>query len=174
MEAPHDLVVFCDREYPRLVGALDLYIGDLLVAEELAQEALVRASQRWSRVSQLDSPGGWTYRVALNLANSWFRRRAAERRARSRIMDHPAVHHDPDGADRAAVRAAVAALPEQQRTALVLRYYLDLSAGEVADRLGTTPGAVRASTKRAVAALREQLGPDAPDLQEDDDVSRRA
>lgn len=173
MVAPHDLVVFCDREYPRLVGALDLYVGDLLVAEELAQEALVRASQRWSRVSQLDSPGGWTHRVAINLANSWFRRRAAERRARSRMSD-AVVHHDPDGADRAAVRAAVAALPERQRTALVLRYYLDLSAGEVAERLGTTPGAVRASTKRAMASLREQLGPDAPDLQEDDDVARRA
>jgi RNA polymerase sigma-70 factor (sigma-E family) len=173
MAAGHDLAVFCDREYPRLVGALDLYVGDLAVAEEIAQEALVRASQRWSRVSQLDSPGGWTYRVAINLANSWFRRRAAERRARRRL-DPTLVHHDPDTADHEAVRTAMAALPERQRTALVLRYYLDLPATEVADRLGTTPGAVRAATKRAIASLRQQLGPQAPDMQEDDHVSRRA
>lgn len=173
MSAPQDLAAFCRQEYPKLVGALDLYVGDVYVAEELAQEALVRASQRWSRVSQLDSPGGWTYRVAINLANSWFRRRAAERRARERIGPLEA-HRDPDGAEGESVRRAVAALPERQRTALVLRYYLDLSAAEVAQRLGTTPGAVRASTKRAVAYLRDELRPEIASLEEDDDVTRRA
>lgn len=173
MSAPEDLAAFCRREYPRLVGALDLYVGDLYIAEELAQEAMVRASQRWSKVSQLESPGGWTYRVAINLANSWFRRRAAERRAQARI-GRVEAHRDPDGADREAVRRAVTSLPERQRTALVLRYYLDLSAGEVARRLGTTPGAVRASTKRAVASLREELGHDATILEEDNDVTRPA
>lgn len=172
MEAPDDLVAFCRREHPRLVGALDLYVGDVHVAEELAQEALVRASQHWSRVSRLDSPGGWTHRVATNLANSWFRRRAAERRARGRI-DPVVAHRDPDGADRESVRRAVSALPDRQRLVLVLRYYLDLPAAEVAQRLDTTPAAVRASTKRAVARLREQLGPEASE-EEDRGVVRRA
>lgn len=157
---------FCQREYPRLVGALDLYVGDLAVAEELAQEALMRAGANWRRVGSLESPGGWTHRVAMNLANSWFRRRAAERRARARLGPGEQVHHDADGADRQAVRAAVAALPTKQRTALVLRYYLDLPAEEVAAQLGTTAGAVRALTKRAVATLRAELGADEHDLQE--------
>lgn len=175
MAGPEGLTAFCHREYPRLVGALDLYVGDLHVAEELAQEALARASQRWVKVSQLESPGGWTHHVAMNLANSWFRRRAAERRARARLGSAVEIHEDPDTADRHAVRAAVSALPERQRTVLIMRYYLDLSAPEVAGRLGTTPGAVRALTKRAVAQLRDELGPRSLQLiEEDDDAVRRA
>lgn len=42
------LAAFCHREYARLVGALTLYCGDGDVAQELAQEALVRACERWS------------------------------------------------------------------------------------------------------------------------------
>lgn len=44
---PEDLAAFCEREYPRLVGTLSLYCGDVLLAEELAQEALARACSRW-------------------------------------------------------------------------------------------------------------------------------
>ncbi|WP_052668323.1 sigma factor [Nitriliruptor alkaliphilus] len=51
---------FCVEAHPRLVAALGHVVGDHAVAEELAQEALVRAHQRWRRVSQLESPLGWT------------------------------------------------------------------------------------------------------------------
>jgi RNA polymerase sigma-70 factor (ECF subfamily) len=67
---------------PRLVGALALHCGDRGTAEELAQEALARAWQRWTQVQQMQNPSAWIYRVAFNLATSWFRRRAAETRAR--------------------------------------------------------------------------------------------
>ncbi|HEX9766415.1 MAG TPA: sigma-70 family RNA polymerase sigma factor, partial [Nitriliruptorales bacterium] len=91
----------------------------------------------------------------------------------SRLDVGRGVHHDVDVADRQAVREAIRSLPDRQRTALILRYYLDLPAPEVADRMGTTHGAVRALTKRAVAALREQLGPDAItiELEEPSDVA---
>lgn len=188
MAAPDDLRAFCEVEYPRLVAALDLHVGDLHVAEELAQEALVRASQRWTKVSALESPGGWTHRVAMNLATSWWRRRQAEWRANRRATlpataakpvgsDRPVLVEavpatDPaDGADRQAVRRAVADLPAKQRTAVVYRYFLDLSADETAARMGTTPGAVRALTKRAVATLRDRLGPDTVTIEEVDHVA---
>ena len=80
-----DAVAFCAEEFPRLAGALSLYLGDRAIAEELAQEALLKACRRWERVSQLESPGGWTWRVARNLAKSHLRRRRAERRARARL-----------------------------------------------------------------------------------------
>lgn len=153
-----DAAAFCRGEYPQLVRALSLYVGDADVAEELAQEALLRACRQWSRVSRLESPGGWTWRVATNLANSHFRRRRAARRALQRLGPTGQTHTDPDGADAIAVRQAVAALPERQRTALVLRHVLDLSAPETAQRMGITPDAVRSLTKRATAALRDQLG----------------
>lgn len=149
---------FCQREYPRLVRAMTLYVGDLHVAEELAQEALLRACRAWNRVAELDSPGGWTWHVARNLANSHFRRVRAGRRAQRRLeQDHPAVHTDPPDGDVIALRRAAAALPERQRHALVLRHVLDLSIDETAARMGISTDAVKALTKRATATLRDQL-----------------
>lgn len=153
-----DPVAFCAAEFPRLTGALGLYVGDRAVAEELAQEALLRACRRWERVSQLDSPGGWTWRVARNLANSHLRRRRAERRARTRLEeDHRPTTHDGDTAGRVAVRRAVAELPERQRTVLVMRYFLDRSVQQTGEELGVSQDAVRSLTKRAIATLRHRF-----------------
>ena len=162
-DRPHaDASAFCAAEWPQLVRALSLYVGDPYVAEELAQEALLRACRQWATVSQLHSPGGWTWRVATNLANSHFRRARAARRAQQRLGHGERTHRDPDGSDAVAVRHAVAALPDRQRTALVLRHVLGLSAPETADHMGLTPDAVRSLTKRATATLRDQLGEHTP------------
>lgn len=124
---PDDLSAFCRREHPRLVGALSLYCGDPLLAQELAQETLVRVCQRWEQVRAKGSPAAWAHRVALNLAHSWYRRRAAERRA---LAHHGAPQPvAPASADDIAVRAAVARLPHAEREVLVLRFYLSYSAG---------------------------------------------
>lgn len=156
--AGSDAVAFCAKEFPRLVGALGLYVGDEAVAEELAQEALLRVCRRWERVSQLESPGAWTWRVARNLAHSHLRRRQAERRARARLTVRERTFEAPrDTAEEQAVRRAVAALPERQRQVLVLRYFLDWSVEATAGQLGMSADAVRSLTKRAVAALREQF-----------------
>lgn len=153
-----DAVAFCAEEFPRLVGALGLYVGDEAVAEELAQEALLRACRRWERVSRLQSPGGWTWRVARNLATSHLRRRKAERRARARLSARePASETTADAADAHAVRRAVSGLPERQRQVLVLRYFLDWSVEATAAELDVSADAVRSLTKRSVAALRDQF-----------------
>lgn len=133
--AEEEMVRFCTAEHPRLVGALSLYCGDADLAEEFAQEALARVCRDWARVSRVRWPGAYTHRVGMNLANSWFRRRAAERRAVQRQATRP-DGGGPDVADALVVRAAVAALPRRQRTALVLRYYSDLPAAQAADLMG--------------------------------------
>ena len=84
-----DVERFCTEIAPRLVGSLTLYCGDHLLAEELAQEALARAIERWARVGAMDSPEAWTYKTAFNLARSSFRRGAAERRAQARVSRPP-------------------------------------------------------------------------------------
>lgn len=155
-----DAAAFCAAEYPQLVRAMSLYVGDADVAEELAQETLLRACRQWARVSQLESPGGWCWRVATNLANSHFRRRRAARRAHQRLGDGD--HHEVDVSDVLAVRQAVAGLPERQRTAVVLRHVVGLSAPDTAGRMGISADAVRSLTKRATASLRDQLGEHAP------------
>ena len=160
-----DAVAFCTEEFPRLTGALGLYVGDRAVAEELAQEALLRACRRWERVSRLESPGGWTWRVARNLANSHLRRRLAERRARARLSSEPQWDVGPvDTAGQVAVREAVAALPERQRTVLVMRYFLDRSAQQTGQELGMSEDAVRSLTKRAITALRYRFDGSRPEL----------
>jgi RNA polymerase sigma-70 factor (sigma-E family) len=153
------LAAFCGREHPRLVGALTLYTGDRHLAEELAQDAIVRVIVHWPRVAAMDSPSSWAYRVALNLANSSFRRRMAGRRAVARLDAMPTTTAVEANTDMAiALRAAVAALPERQRTALVLRYYADLTPPEVAEIMGCKPGTVWAHVHMAIEALRRTEG----------------
>lgn len=155
--APEDLSRFCAAEYPRLVGALDLYLCDLAIAEEIAQEALIKAASRWERVKRLDSPGGWTRRVAMNMATSHLRRRQAERRARARL-ETMAVHQSgEERTDLAEVRRAVSRLPAKQREAVVLRFFLDLTAADAARTMGCSEQAIRALTSRAAVHLRNQL-----------------
>jgi len=153
---------FCAAVYPQLVGGLALYLADRTVAEELAQEALLRTFARWEHVRALDMPEAWTWRVAMNLANSTFRRRSAERRAHRRL--EPITEgRDEDHTDHIAVRRAIEALPKRQRMVLVLRFYRDLSVAETATQMDATDDAVRSLTKRAVAALGEILDTDDTD-----------
>jgi DNA-directed RNA polymerase specialized sigma24 family protein len=58
----HDLERFCADAYPRLVAAFTHQFGEQWLAEDVAQEALVRACD-WSTVRGLESPHGWTFRV---------------------------------------------------------------------------------------------------------------
>lgn len=154
MVLPEGLEEFSRREHPRLVGALSLYCGDADVAEELAQAALERACERWHQVSSMPTPGAWLHRVAINMANSLFRRRAAERRAHARSGTVQS-HEDADVADAVAVRQALSTLPRRQRSVLVARFYLGFDVAQTAEVLGMTPNAVKASTHRALSRLRD-------------------
>jgi RNA polymerase sigma factor (sigma-70 family) len=137
----------------RLVGSLTLFCGNRIVAEEIAQEALARAIDRWARVGRMVSPEAWTYKTAFNLARSWASRRAAERRATQRLAA-ARPPEPPDTAVAVAVRAAVAALPPRQRAAIVARFYAGLSVSESADALGCAEGTVKALVHKAIANLR--------------------
>jgi len=109
------LRAYCERMWPRLVGGLVLHCGDRVVAEELAQEALVRLWPRWDQVTAKGSPDAWLWTVALNLSRSKRRRRAVERRAQIRVGSASTTHSDPATAGAVAVHDAVAALPDRQR-----------------------------------------------------------
>lgn len=157
-DVPRDLTEFCEREYPRLVGTLSLYCSDVHVAEELAQEALARACGRWGKVREMAAPGAWVHRVAINAANSHWRRARAARRAHDHLQTvAESYHSDPDVAGAVALREAVSDLPRRQKTALVLRYFADLPAEDVAKIMSVSPQAVRNLTHRAIQQLRGSL-----------------
>jgi RNA polymerase sigma-70 factor (sigma-E family) len=149
-----DAIAYCERVRPRLVGVLTLYCGDPATAEEHAHDALIRVWQNWDSVRRMSSPDAWVMRVAINVANSWWRRRVAERRALARMAGRRA--EEPGSADPVGVevRRAVAALPRRQRMAIVLRFYLDMSINETAALMNCTTGTVKAHTHKGLAALR--------------------
>lgn len=148
---------FCSAEFPRLIGTLTLFCGDQGVAEELAQETLVRAYQHWKRVQRLDNPGAWANRVAINLATSYFRRKRAERRAHERLQQTARgdqLVDEPEAGRATELRSALARLPKKQRAALILRHYVGLSVAEVAHHMNCPEGTVKRLTHDAIRSLR--------------------
>jgi len=152
-EIGHDLAAFCEEQIPRLIGVLTLYAGKRAIAEELAQEALARAVLRWSKLRRTESPEGWVYRVAINLANSRWRRGVAERRANQRFGGSD-DRYEEDHATALAVRVALTQLTGRQRQAIVLRYYLDLPVDEVAALMDCPESTVKSLTRRGLARLK--------------------
>jgi RNA polymerase sigma factor (sigma-70 family) len=157
VEGSLELASFCRQEYPRLVGTLSLYCGDRFVAEELAQETIARVCRDWHRVRRMDAPGAWVHRVGINLANSHLRRRTAERNAGQRLAAQGHEQLDePDTSTALALRQAIARLPRRQRTALVYRYFLDLSVREAAELMECPDGTVKTLTAKAISNLRKE------------------
>ena len=148
-------------EHPRVLGALTALSGDGELAAEVTDEAFARALARWARVSQMDSPAGWTHRVALNALRRRHRRRSTEARALTSVgsragaaAEQPASHPE--------VWAAVRALPEKQRVAIVLRYVADLPEAAIAETMGVSRGTVASNLSDARRALAARLGEHAP------------
>ena len=143
---------FYRQHRDRLYRALVLTTREPDIAVEAVDEAMTRASERWDVVGTYDNPAGWVYRVALNWARSFFRRR------RRITIEVPDIAWDklpdPD------VNDAVAALPYKHRSVIVARYYLDWSTPQIADGLGLPLGTVKSRLHRALATLERELGGD--------------
>lgn len=160
-----DLALFCEEQHGRVLAMLTVYLDDRQVAEELTQDALVRACRDWHRVRLMSNPNGWISTVAFNLARSWFRRQYAARRARARQEAANSVQPATrDQATALTVRAAVASLPRRQREAVILRFLDDRSVAETATIMGCSTGTVKTHTSRALSSLRDlDLGLQLPD-----------
>jgi RNA polymerase sigma-70 factor (sigma-E family) len=126
-----------------------LITGDAQEAHDCAQEAFVRALQRWSKVGSMEKPEGWVHRVATNLAIS-----SARRRRFPWTIETPTAVPAPEPPDDG-LRRALLRLTPAQRAVIALRFYLDWSVQDVADALGKAPGTVRALTHQAMQRLRE-------------------
>jgi RNA polymerase sigma-70 factor, ECF subfamily len=147
---------FYEAAFPRLVGQLGLVTGDLAEAEDLVQEALARASARWSRLRAYDVPEAWVRRVALNLAASHARKMGRKLAALTRIGPPPVV--PPISDDALAVAAALRTLSLAHRQVLVLHYLADLSVDQIACELGISNSTVRGRLARARRVLAAQFG----------------
>jgi RNA polymerase sigma-70 factor (sigma-E family) len=134
-------------------------LGDPSSAEDVVQEAFCGLYRRWQHLADTDRALQYVRSSVLNGCRSALRRRGSR--------DLPAVHQPLavsaeaaalTGEERRAVMHALRRLPDRQREALVLRFYLDLSEAEVARAMGIRQSTVRSTTHRALAALGRQLG----------------
>lgn len=138
------------RAYPRLVVTLTSYTGSQEVASEAAGEAMLRAYERWKRVSRMGSPEGWVYRTALNHARRAFRRRADE----SRLAAARIAQADPPWEAAIDLWELLRCLPNRQREAIVLHYLGDLTEADVAVAMGVRRGTVSRTLRDALENLR--------------------
>ncbi len=150
-----------ERHAEDAVGLAYLLTGDRAVAEDLMQDAFVRVARRFVHLRDPDAFWSYLRRSVVNLANSYFRRRAVERRHLAGQV-RPEAEGPPDPGDRVAIRTAILRLPMRQRTALVLRYYEDLPEREIAALMGCRIGAVKQLVYRAMETLRGELREEEP------------
>jgi RNA polymerase sigma factor (sigma-70 family) len=155
-EEPPAFEVFFEAEYGRLLKVLYLITGSRTEAEDLAQEAMARALERWQRVSTMERPGGYVYRMALNLNRKRLRHLSVVARQLVGARDR----EEPSLEERTEVRMALDSLPRPTREALVLIDWLGLDAAEAGRLLGIRPGSVRSRVSRARSALRDRMGED--------------
>jgi RNA polymerase sigma-70 factor (sigma-E family) len=135
-----------------------LLTGDRAAAEDVAQDAFLRAASRLGGLRDDAAFGAYLHRAVVNAVRNRARRLKLERR-HARPADDRAVEL-PDLATRDRLWGALQRLPHRQRAALVLRFYLDLSEADTADRLDCRVGTVKSAVSRGLAALRADLGAD--------------
>ena len=157
-----------ERHESRVIGTIAKLLGDTNAAEDLAQQVFIRVWQSAPRYVASAKFTTWLLTITRNLVFNETRRRS---RARLVPMEHEdgSPREFPDlrllqpGANlqekelQAAISAAIASLPEQQRLALILRRYEDLSYEEIAAVLGTTVPSVKSLLFRARDELRSKL-----------------
>ena len=159
------LAVLYARHYPELVRVAFALTGDWALAEDLAQEAFVRAWRSWGRLSQAQSAQAYLRAIVVNLARTSLRRQLREIRARgARVGPGWLVTGEAHPGAGVDLLRALARLPVRKRACVVLRFYLDLSVADTAAVLGVSAGTVKSQTAKGLYTLRELLA-------EDDSVS---
>jgi RNA polymerase sigma factor (sigma-70 family) len=149
------------QEYPKVVDLAYGLSGSRSGAEDIAQEAFLRAYRDWNRVGSYEHQAAWVRRVAANLATSGLRRRLIEARALTRLAARRESALDPLPADNAEFWRAVRALPQRQAQAVALYYLEDRSIHQTAVVLDCAEGTVKAHLAKARRTLARRLDLDA-------------
>src|SRR3712207_1563340 len=150
--------------YPALVGVAESIVRERAVAEEVAQDVMLELWRRRDTVSVDDSPRAYLFRAARNRALNHLRHERVKVRT-APLAAGPTVTQ-PDAPSRleeeridAAVREAVAALPERCREVFELSRGHGLRYAEIAGVLGISVKTVEAQMGKALRVLRERLAP---------------
>lgn len=162
---------FCDGDsrafeqlFQRHAGAVQGYLAHLVgatVAPDLTQAAffsVVRARGRFDRRARFKP---WLYAIATNAARDFRRRRRPEELTPSGELPdapvRPGQETQTDERMQARVHSAIQQLPENQRAAIVMHRFQELSFAEIAEALGVSESAVKVRAHRGYKRLRELL-----------------
>jgi RNA polymerase sigma-70 factor (sigma-E family) len=158
-----DFEEFVRARWLSLLRTAALLTGDVHAAEDLVQDTLARAAQRWPDISAARSPDAYVRRILYTRsvdAWRWRRRQADPVGAKD---PHVATTDETDRIDaQIALATALRRLTPKQRAVLVVRFYEDRTEAEAARILGCSVNTVKSQTRHALGRLREL----APELAE--------
>jgi len=140
--------------YRRLLAQLIGVTGSVAEAEDVVQEAFVRALDHPRRLLGVDNPEAWLRTVAVNLARSRWRRAQRLVGLAPRLVEEPRAG-DTEG--QVVLLQALRTLPAGQREVIALHHLADMTVAQVAATLGVPIGTVKARLSRGRLALSTQL-----------------
>jgi RNA polymerase sigma-70 factor (sigma-E family) len=145
---------FVARRSRSLLRTAFVLTGNRADAEDLVQAVLAKTYQVWDRIEDRGALDGYVRRAMVNTHISWWRRRRLEEYPTDVIPDQVVADHSVSSDQYETLRRAVDRLPQRMRTAVVLRYFEDMTEAEIASALGVSLGTVKSTVSRAVAKLR--------------------
>lgn len=159
--------ILVDRYSARVINLAYMMLGDRHQAEDIAQEAFVRAYRSLPRFQRRAKFSSWLYQITLNLCKDYLK---AKSRHAKRIDDEHLESLDDDPRDQAPrviqeeelsekMREAIKELPYVYREAFVLRHLQNLDYEEVASITGVPAHTVRVRAYRAREIIREKISP---------------
>jgi len=142
-----------------LVRLAVIMLGDRAAAEDVVQDAFLSLYSHWASLSDTSNALPYVRSSVLNGCRTVLRRRVrgVHSAAFAELPLESAEASALIGEEHRAVLAAIRRLPDRQREALVLRYYLDMAEEEVATAMRVSRGTVKSATSRAITALGRML-----------------
>ena len=131
-----------------------LLTGDHHLAEDITQQAFVRFYRRFFDLREASAAPAYLRRTVVNLAHTHHRRSRREREHLQTFEREGAAVELPNVEDHDLIVHKLARLPHRQRSAIVLRFYEDLTEHQAAEVLGCSSAAMKSLTARAMASLR--------------------
>ena len=141
-----------------LVRLAVLMVGDQQAAEDVVQDAFLGLYRRWAGLRDPDRAVAYARSSVLNGCRDVLRRRS--RKIPAALLEPDAESAEARallGEEHREVLAALRRLPDRQREAVVLRFYLEMPEAQVADVMQISRGTVRSATSRGVAAVGRML-----------------
>jgi RNA polymerase sigma-70 factor (sigma-E family) len=162
LASDEEFIEFAGAAAPRLCRTAFLLCGDWHTAQDLTQTTLAKVYVSWRRIRRRAGAQSYAHRTLVNTYLAMARKRSFAETPVSLVPEETSCA---DTADlRILLKQALAQLPPKARAVVILRYWEDRSADQVAELLGCSAGSVRVQSARALEKLRAVLADELPEF----------